>query len=166
MHDGRRRVHEALCRSDGRYLETTERASSASSEQRGRQKASRLSVDLGLDSAGRFRSEAIQGSIRHSAIRPHHTVTPYGAGAAASEKSVGKAGCVTVVKAAAAGIEMETPLPLPLPSSESECTHPSRRELEWRGRWTEEVCERSVRSLLTAGSPSPPPPPPPPPRGT
>ena len=149
MRDGRRRVHEAL--------ETTERASS---EQRGRQKASRLSVDLGLDSAGRFRSKAIQGSIRHSAIRPHHTVTPYGAGAAASEMSVGKAGCVTVVKAAAAGIEMETPLPLP--SSESESTHPSRRELEWRGRWTEEVCERSVRSLLTAGSHSPPPPP----RGT
>ena len=142
MPDGRRRVHEAL--------ETTERASSTSSEQRGRQKASRLSVDLGLDSAGRFRSEAIQGSIRHPAA------PPYGAGAAASEKSVGKAGCVTVVKAAAAGIEMETPLPLP--SSESESTHPSRRELEWRGRWTEEVCERSVRSLLTAGSPSPPPP--------
>ena len=62
MPDGRRRVHEAL--------ETTERASSASSEQRGRQKASRLSVDLGLDSAGRFRSEAIQGSIRHPAA-PH-----------------------------------------------------------------------------------------------
>lgn len=70
MHDGRRRVHEALCRSDDRYLETTERASSASSEQRGRQKASGLSVDLGLDSAGRFRSEAIQGSIRHPAA-PH-----------------------------------------------------------------------------------------------
>ena len=138
MPDGRRRVHEAL--------ETTERASSASSEQRGRQKASRLSVDLGLDSAPkRFKVP--------SAIRPPHTVTPYGAGAAASEKSVGKAGCVTDVKVAAAGIEMETPLP----SSESESTHPSRRELEWRGRWTEEVCERSVRSLLTAGSPSPPP---------
>ena len=67
MRDGRRRVYEALCRSDGRYLETTERASS---EQRGRQKASGLSVDLGLDSAGRFRSEAIQVSIRHPAA-PH-----------------------------------------------------------------------------------------------
>ena len=68
-----------------------------------------------------------------SANRPPHTVTPSGAGAAGSEKSVSKAGCVMIVKAAAAGIEMETPLPLP----SSESTRPSRREPEWRGRLTD-----------------------------
>ena len=100
----------------------------------GRQKASGLSVDLGLDSAGRFRSEAIQGSIRHPTA-PHYPPIRRG------RCCLGEV--VTVVKAAAAGIEMETPLPLP----SSESTRPSRMEPEWRGRWTKEVCEHMNSNL-------------------
>ena len=115
MHDGRRRVHEALCRSDDHYLETTERAFSASSPSSG---GGRKRVGFQSTSASISPADSAPKRFKvPSAIRPPHTVTPSGAGAAASEKSVSKAGCVMIVKAAAAGIEMETPLPLP--SSES-----------------------------------------------